>query len=103
MIRASTATGETQLSFTHNGHAVFFKCLMVENLDTDVIEGITLLEANDASICPFQRDYRYQVRAYLLDSLLSGLQTHSTKGTYSMGFIPVGYIVACGFHRHRLS
>lgn len=71
---------------------------MVENLDTDVIEGITLLEANDASICPSQSDYRYQVRAYLLDSLLSGLQTHSTKGTNSMGFIPVGYIVACGFH-----
>ena len=44
--------GETCLSFNHEGREFTFECLVVRNLDVDVLAGTPFMEANDIAVCP---------------------------------------------------
>lgn len=50
-----TVLGETRLHFTRDGHELYFKGFVVENLNTEVLAGIPFMEMNDISIRPSRR------------------------------------------------
>ena len=50
--------GETRLTFSRDGHELFFEGLVVKNLDKDILAGIPFMQKNDISIRPA----KYQIR-----------------------------------------
>lgn len=48
--------GETRISFTRDNREFKFECLVVENLDVDVLAGTSFMEANDIAVRPAKRE-----------------------------------------------
>lgn len=44
--------GETKLTFVRDNHKLYFEGIVVENLDSEVLAGIRLMENNDIAIRP---------------------------------------------------
>lgn len=69
--------GETRLSFSHEGHDLYYEGIVVENLDSDVLAGIPFMEKNDVSVRPAKQ------QILIGDSLVC---SYGSTGTPADGF-----------------
>nr|XP_022310274.1 uncharacterized protein LOC111115730 isoform X2 [Crassostrea virginica] len=51
-------SGETRLTFNHDGQELTFEGLVVDNLDTPILAGIPFMEANDITVRPARQEIR---------------------------------------------